>query len=288
MTRTTYSIKRGPDRPLFEEYSHRLTADFSTLLSKGPSERAVHQFLNRTPSLVPGARTPGGSVKGLLHSALITEPELPGFRSHFPDFMWIVADSGTWYPTLIEIESPTKKLFTRAGVPRAEFTQARNQLTQWRAWFEKPSNRHLFIELYGIPARWCDSMNCQPRRILVYGRRAEFETIPGLAKLRSGLVGHDEELMSFDRLAPDPSLELIVTVRAIGEGRFHAVSVPETFGIRPVEADDLKRIDGLSEAIDQNRAMPVARKTFLKERIEYWRKRDSPTGGSADVFLAIE
>lgn len=290
MTRRAYTIKRGPDRPSFEEYSHRLTADFRTLLSSDPSERAVHQFLDRNPSLVPGARTPSGSRKGLLHGALITQPQLRGFRSRVPDFMWIVSDSGTWYPTLVEIERLTKKLFTRGGLPRAEFTQARTQLAQWRAWFDKPTNVQNFMDSYGVPAGWRTSKLCRLRTILVYGRRAEFENLPPeLAKLRAGLLaGNDEELMSFDRLAPDPDLHLIITASLTGEGRFRAVWVPETFGIVPCEADDLKRIDGLSEAIDHNRAIPVARKTFLKERIKYWRKRVSPTGGSSDVFLAIE
>lgn len=198
--------------------------------------------------------------------------------------MWIVADSGTWYPTLIEIESPTKKLFTQAKVQRSEFTQARSQLTQWRTWFQNPINVQKFVQEYGIPARWCSSMECRPRRILVYGRRAEFDTLPELARLRSSLLGTDEELMSFDRLESDSSLEVIITVRAIGEGRFHAVAVPETFGIRPYGADNLKRIDGLAQAIDQNYAIPAARKAFLKQRIKYWRERDSPTGGPRDIF----
>jgi hypothetical protein len=178
MSRKTYTIKHGPERPSSDEYSRRVSSDFAALLQREP---AIHRFLDRTPSLVPGAQTPGGPVNGLLHGALITQPKLPGFRSRVPDFMWIVADSATWYPTLIEIESPTKKLFTRAGVPRAEFTQARNQLTQWRAWFQSPTNVQQFIELYDIPARWRNFMGYRLRMILVYGRRAEFETLPELS-----------------------------------------------------------------------------------------------------------
>lgn len=132
-------------------------------------------FLERHPSLVPGARTPGSpSGHFPLHCALITQPRLPGFHSRVPDFMWIAVDSGTWYPTLIEIESPDKKLFTRDGQQTAKFSQAKNQLDRWHSWFCNPTNVQQFIELYGIPSSWCNLLNRQLHMILIYGRRAEF------------------------------------------------------------------------------------------------------------------
>ena len=106
--------------------------EYRALLSSGPDERQVQAFFERYPALVPGGLTPGGSTGHYpLHCALITQPVLPGFHSRLPDLMWIATDSGTWYPTLIEIESPGKRLFTKRGVPTAAFTQARTQLAQW-------------------------------------------------------------------------------------------------------------------------------------------------------------
>lgn len=108
---------------------------------------------------------------------------------------------------------------------------------------------------------------------MIYGRREEFAASPKLSKLRSSLMASaDEELMSFDRLKMDPSLQAVITVRAAGGGRFHAVWVPETFGTSAAIADSLLCIDGLTDAIDQNQQISEARSAFLKKRIKYWRE----------------
>jgi hypothetical protein len=49
--------------------------------------------------------------------------------------------------------------------------------------------------------------------ILVFGRRAEFADSPELSRLRGSLKSaDDEELISFDRLAPDLKLDAVMTV----------------------------------------------------------------------------
>lgn len=252
----------------------RVNREFKALLSSGADERQIQVFLEHHPSLVPGALTPGSSSGHYpLHCALITRPQLPGFRSSIPDLMWIANHSQAWYPTLIEIESPTKRLFTKSGQPRAEFTQARTQLGHWRSWFQNPTNVHQFVELYGVPEKWQRYKKRQLHMILIYGQRAEFERSPRLSMLRSSLMsGHDEEeMMSFDRLEANQKLEAVITVRPLGGGRFEAVWVPETFGTSVAIADALPHIDGLAEAIDRNDHISGARRAFLKRRIEHWR-----------------
>jgi hypothetical protein len=131
MPRIEYEIKSGPQRTSFAEYAAHAKRDFSALLSRNPTELEIQKFLERHPSLVPGARTPSYSTGHLpLHCALITQPLLPGFHCRVPDFMWIAVHSGTWYPTLIEIEDPEKKLFTRNNQQTSEFSQAKNQLDE--------------------------------------------------------------------------------------------------------------------------------------------------------------
>jgi len=263
----------GAERPSFEPYAVRVKSEFTALLSGAADERQVQAFLERHPALVPGALTPGSSSGHYpLHCALVTQPLLPGFRSRVPDFMWIATHSGTWYPTLIEIESPSKRLFTSGGRPTAEFTEARTQLAQWRAWFQNPTNVQQFMELYGVPDTWRRDKGWQPHMILIYGRRAEFDSSPELSNLRASLMpSSGEELMSFDRLTVDPKLEAMITVRARGNGRFKAAWVPETFGTSSSIAECLGRIDGLGEAFDRNDRISEARRAFLKARIEYWR-----------------
>lgn len=235
--------------------------------------------MEKHPWLVPGHQTPSGTSGHYpLHCSLIAHPKLPGQELYIPDFMWIATHSGAWFPTLIEIERPGKRIFNRDGSTSADFTRARNQLENWRSWFNDSTNVQMFLDLYGIP----DLMRRRMRRlhmILIYGRRSEFE---GSAKLTSRigalLPAQDEELMSFDRLGVDTTMSDAITVRAVGGGKFRAVWVPPVFTTGPSLAGRLLHIEGIPEAIDQNPEIEENRKTFIKRRIGYWKEWTSYPG----------
>jgi hypothetical protein len=268
----TYKIEDGPNAVSVEEYSTAVESDFRRLLDSEPSERNVQRFLEENPSLVPGARTPGSpSGHPPVHNVLITQPKLPGLRSKYPDFMWIASHSGTWYPTLVEIERPGKRIFRSKLVPRAEFTEAHNQLAQWRAWFAEPENIPTLIREYGIPDEIVRSRSMKLHMILVYGRRSEFDDDNSIAKQRSALVvGDDEELVSYDRLRVDKDLRDVITVRCCGSGNFQAVAIPPTFTLGPTFADRLLRISKLDAVINEA-DIPNDRREFLLRRLGYWR-----------------
>lgn len=270
----TYKLAEGPKPLSFVEYESELSCSFRKLLDSDPIEPDVQTFLVKNPCLVPGAWTPG-SISGHypLHCSLITRPLLPGFDARIPDFMWIATHSDSWFPTLIEIEKPSKRVFKADGVPRADFTQARNQLAQWRTWFNDPANRLKFQKDYDIPGDWIKYRGMRLHMILIYGRRREFESDSALSKQRGSLItGVDEEVMSFDRLTPDPELTDAITVRASGLGRFVAVAVSPTLTLGPILAERLLVIDGLDEAIESSASLSVERKKFLKSRLPYWRE----------------
>ncbi|WP_261342730.1 DUF4263 domain-containing protein [Aureliella helgolandensis] len=247
---------------------------FHALLDSKPSESAVQDFLERHPSLVPGAWTPGTkSGHPPFCNVLITQPKLPGFEARIPDFLWISRHSGSMYAAMVEIERPSKTLFTSAPVPTAEFTQAYNQFAQWRIWFDWPANQQLFYDHYGITPKQLFSLDFDLHFILVFGRRSEFESKPKLSKLRGKLAnGRNEELISFDRLSPDRWLDCAVTVTPAGGGRFTVKYVPETFTTSPHGAHDLLVLDGLEAAIDSNDDITPDRRAFLKQRVAYWCK----------------
>jgi hypothetical protein len=278
----TYKQKRGPKPTSFVAYSKRIKREYKELLARDPDERTVQQFLESSPSLVPGARTPGAiSGHWPMHLALISQPTLKGFGGSVPDFLWLSQHSGAWYPAMIEIESPKKPLFTKAGVPSAAFNQARNQLVQWHSWLDSPANQLSFIEDYGAEPHF---RQMGRHFILIYGRRSEFESKPQLKKHRGKLLTGEMELMSFDRLTPDPDLSNAITVKPIGNGRFRVLYVPETFGVCPQVANYLNSYVGLEKAIERNSRISCERRNFLKERISYWiewAKSDAPsiTGG---------
>lgn len=267
----TYEQKRGPKVPSWTAYAERIKREYKALLATDPDEKSVQAYLEQNPSMVPGSRTPGGSTGHWpLHLALIARPPLHGFNGRVPDFMWLSKHSGNWFPAMVEIERPGKLIFTAGGIPRAEFTQARNQLRQWQTWLNEPTNQLSFMDNYGIDSRDRQHLQMGRHFILVYGRRSEFETKPQLSKERGGLLSGNEELMSFDRLAPEPLVKEAITVEPMGNGQFKVIWVPENFGLCPAKAGFLPAYVGLEKAIEQNPNISKDRCEFLKERIEYW------------------
>ena len=279
-----YDLQAGPPHISVERYTEWCTEKLRELLCGDPDESEVQRFLEKHPWLVPGHSTPGSpSGHFPLHCSLITQPKLPGQHVFFPDFMWIATHSGAWFPTLIEIEKPGKRIYKRNGSPSSAFSQAQNQLNQWRSWFSKDANVAQFKDMYGIPEHMLRrQMNLH--MILVYGRRSELDEQPELARQRGSLLSGDAQLMSFDRLLDphyiDTSMKEAVTVRATGDGRYRAKYVPPVFGVGPALAKRLLVIDGLEEAIEENPEISNERKVFLRQRIRYWKKwASSPDQG---------
>ncbi len=272
--RSTYKIEQGPKPPSIDKYASQCKNAWTRLLASHPEEKEVQSFLEKYPAFVPGAWTPGSkSGHYPLNCALISQPSLRGFPSKAPDFLWISKHSSMWYPTLIEIEKPDKKIFNSSGVPSQKFTQARNQLAQWRTWFSNPVNVQGFIQAYGIPNDILQSGQMKLHMILIYGRRSEFESKPYLARQRASLLsGSDEELMSFDRLSFDMDLEDAITVQLESNGRYRAISIPPTFKLGPNLAKRLCYIDRIDMAIENAIMISSERKAFLKSRIQYWRE----------------
>ena len=281
----TYELQNGPEHIPVEEYAEWCIANFRELLSSDPYECEVQDFLEQHPWLVPGHSTPGSpSGHFPLHSSLIAQPKLPGQLTRFPDFMWIATHSGAWYPTLIEIERPSCNIYNKDGTPSQHFSKARNQLNQWRSWFNSEANVAQFKEMYGIPD-FMLGRRMILHMILIYGRRSELDNSPELARQRGSLLsGDDEELVSFDRLLDhrhiDTTMKDAITIRATGNGRYRAKYVPPVLGLVPNLTQRLFVIDGLEEAIEANPRISKDRKAFLKQRIPYWKEWAKSSGGN--------
>jgi hypothetical protein len=80
---------------------------------------------------------------------IIAQAPLPSYNHRVPDFLWLSRDSDTDQPVLIEIEAPSKKWFTKAGAPTAGFTQALNQIAEWKSWFSIGRNLDAFKAFIG-------------------------------------------------------------------------------------------------------------------------------------------
>ena len=271
--RKTYTLETGPESLDISVYAEARNQEYKKLLEKSVVDKEVTEkdfqtFFENNPSFVPGAWTPGSkSGHYPLHCALITQPKLQGLTTKIPDFMWIATHSSGWFPTLIEIERPSKKIFIKKGEISAEFTQAKHQLEQWKTWFNDPLNVQIFLETYQIPDYMRRERQMKLHMILIYGRRNDSQA---RSKELMSLTSDGMDLMSYDRLSCDTSLRDAITIKLNSDGKYKALSIPPTFQLRPGMADRLLKISGIGEAIDKTIDITDERKKFLKIRCSYW------------------
>jgi hypothetical protein len=137
----TYELSEdAPPAMSWNEYESSAMREWKELL-KGPlasNEAAIHKFLEQNPSFIPGAFSFPTSGHYPIFGGVLTKPVLQG--TYIPDFMWLATATDQIYPMFIEIETPKKRWFGQRGQPRAEWTQARNQLVKWKSWIKNPAN----------------------------------------------------------------------------------------------------------------------------------------------------
>lgn len=280
-TERTYRLESGPAALTWDRYSELVQRDWRGLLDAAEDhEEAVFQkFLETHPCMVPGGQSMSGpSGHSAFPAALITQPILPGFSEHIPDFLWIATDSLHIYAVLVEIEAPKKRMFTKGGQPTAQFTQAQTQIARWKSWFREPANQTSFCDHYLMDAlpRWRTFV---PQYVLIYGRRSEIEGNAQLNRLRSNLSRDGEYYMTYDRLHPIKDHDQYMTAK-FRNGRYEALSMPATLELGPLWAPHRSKIEGKDLAVDKTPYMADDRKEFVKARLGYWDKwaADGRTG----------
>lgn len=211
----------------------------------------------------------GRGGHGPFPGAVISQPVLPGFSRKIPDFLWLARDSATVYAVLIEIEDPAKSWATSAGQSTSDFTQAANQIADWKTWFAEPLNTRQFLDLYRIPIDWVHTRAFEQRYILIYGRRMETSLNDAFNKKRKHLERENECHMTYDRLQANRGLSSCLCVKLDGKG-YRAVSVPATVELGPAQAHNWKIIRHKEEAALANRYLSQKRKRFLATRWKYW------------------
>ncbi len=276
----SYEITAGaPACMAWDDYEKIILTKWDVFLNSDDSkiERNVQEFLEQHPCMIPG---PFGLIGTSGHSpwpaAMISQPVLPSLSVRIPDFMWIARESVNVYPILIEIESPHKKWFTKAGRPSSEFTQARDQITEWMAWFEKPQNVLQFRDIYNVR----DSLGkLKPFFLLIYGRRSEANRTEALHEKRASMGRPNELLMTYDRLIPQRNAREFLCVKIDGKG-YRALTVPPTLRLGPVNAEYLAVIRDKSEAVARSPYLSEDRRKFLVDRFPYWDAWSQRASGS--------
>lgn len=258
---------QAPPAMAWREYEQLVLARWGELLASSPAEKAVQQFLEVHPCMVPGPTAAiGYAGHGVDPPALITQPALPAFTSRIPDFLWIGRNSAAVFPILIEIEAPGKAWFTASGSASAQLTQALGQIHEWKAWFADHHNVASFLKYYDVETHGRPLL---PRYILVHGRRSEFDANKALVAKRAAMETPDIVLMTYDRLAPDRNADDVMTVKLKADG-YHAIFAPPTLELGPNVAEGLARIVGKQDAVLVSPYFTDERRTFMLERLAYW------------------
>ena len=103
--------------------------EFARVVEDAKDERPLQRFLAANPVL--------------LRALLPSVPEFwcfdrPRFGSELiPDFLLCYRNSAGLNWTLVELESPTKKVFNRNGRVSAAFSEAKGQVDDWRIWLRQ-------------------------------------------------------------------------------------------------------------------------------------------------------
>ena len=255
----------------WDRYASIIDVEWQALLSDPSTlESSFQQFFERHPCCLPQMYPTfrrGGH--GPFPGAIISQPALPGFSKKVPDFLCITRDSATVYAVLIEIEHPRKAWATASGRSTAEFTQAKDQIADWKSWFKDPLNAPKFQELYQLPSDWVRSRTFEQRYFLIYGRRSEKTLTSSFNKKRKHFENPDEHHLTYDRIEPQRDLSWFLCAKVDKQG-YKAVSVPPTLELGPWFADYWKMIREKEAAVKKNPYLSDARKKFLIDRWPYW------------------
>ena len=271
MSEITYNLaKDAPPAMPWDEYERAALQSWNRIID-GPEasdDRAIHEFLEQNPCFVPGAFSFPVSGHDPLFAGVFTKPPLSGIGMPVPDFMWLATATDITFPMFVEIETPAKRWFTESRQPRAEFTEARNQLVTWKQWLNRPANRTLFLEMYGI-SHECRSDEIRPQFILVYGRRKEFQERPEMRGVRANQQGDNEFHVTFDRLKPDYNAQDFLTLK-MTRTQVTAIVVPPTIRLGPHIAPSLVSVVNRPDAAMRESRMSPERRRFVAERFAYW------------------
>lgn len=268
----TYQLVTPPEPAMsWEDYEEIILREWDVLLSRRDStEKDFQKFFETHPCCLPQLyRLLLRGGHGPFPGAIISQPILPGFTLKIPDFLYITRDSATVYAVLIEIEHPSKSWATKNGNSSAEFNQALGQLSDWKAWFNDPTNVALFQSAYRIPSEWLRSRAFAQKYILIYGRRDDPSLTEGFNKKREHLQRPDEFHMTYDRIRPDREGIHCLCAKLDAEG-YRALSIPPTMELGPMLEHGISQIRAKPEAVRRNNYISDARKTFLADRWAYW------------------
>lgn len=261
----------APSAMSWDEYARTAIAEYRALIAVVGREKesVIHEFFERNPSFVPGAFSYPRSGHAPIHWGVFSKPRLSGEPGYIPDFLWLATATDCIYPIFVEIETPAKRWFTASGQATSEWTQAHDQILNWKRWLKNPSKMQAWIQSLRLPSQFSHDYELHPQFVLIYGSAKEFEERPELRSKRKAMESENTVLITFDNLVPDANADDFMSLRRRGQ-RVVAITVPPTFRPGPNLGLDILDVEGRVEAVRRESRMTQSRREFLAKRIPYW------------------
>lgn len=160
-----------------------IVEDFERVLADAADERPLQTLLASSPILLGPLTQPGGDIWCLDRPRLGAEL--------IPDFLLASITSVGFRWTMIELESPSEKALTKAGLPAKKLAEALKQIRDWRTWLtDNVAYARGELGLKDIDA------NCPA--FVVIGRRGSID--PKQIRTYRALSSDGVTVMSYDRL----------------------------------------------------------------------------------------
>ena len=184
--------------------SRNLVQEYLSLLDSQSREQVYQRYMEDNTQLVPREFVLNHGIW-----AQIILRKLPLGSSYKSGFAFVTKSSLQWRCVFIEIKRPDKKFFRDSSTDfHADFQRPIQQIGRWRAWFKGKEHERACEVLHPLLSFPQVEDPVDIKFILVYGRRAEFQS----TKIRRALIDsqqrEDFRIMSFDSLVEDlPSKE---------------------------------------------------------------------------------
>jgi hypothetical protein len=182
-------------------------------LRQAKTEKEMQLFFETNPIVLPGLYA---RHNGPLGNVVISKLRLA--NEYETDFAFISEDSARIQVTLIEIESPTLKVFRDSDDQFVSaFNRAVQQMRDWTTWFDANPTyaKDLFREIYFRTL--FKHRHVSTKVILIAGRREEIEKSPKREKRWAGLnasIGQNE-VITYDHLAQGMIIDLDILRKLI-------------------------------------------------------------------------
>ena len=168
------TIHREPTPTIIDE--------FDSVLNDALDERPLQVFLANHKSLLGPLAPPGGDFWCL---------DRPQFGAELiPDFLLASRTSEGFKWAMIEIESPTAKVLTKAEVPAKKLANALKQVRDWRNWLTDNVS-------YARDELGLKNIDANIPGIVIIGRRNSLD--PKQVKTYRSLSDEKTRIMSYDR-----------------------------------------------------------------------------------------